>query len=539
MDKITRCVLDKANIGMIVVDKQGMIVLWNKWLENYSGICMQYAVGQALTDIVPVFKESYFQQIFANALQKGQSMFCSGAIHSVFVEHRDRLNKAVVKQNMQIEPIILQNASYLLLQINDITNQYKQIQALKREIAERKRVEDIVRQSEKEMTGLRDQALALSQAKSEFLAIMSHEIRTPMNAIIGIAELLSSTDLNEEQREYVELFRHAGENLMLVLNDILDASKMEAGKLQIYNKEFNLDEVLKGIAAIYSFQSDKKGIAFRFSQHGEMPDRVIGDPIRLQQIIGNLLSNAVKFTEHGYVAFEVVIAACDQDQVTIDFIVQDSGIGIEENKIEHIFEPFTQADSSITRRIGGTGLGLSIVKQLIALFGGDISVESKEGEGSRFVVTLTMPCSYGSTTSDEQQPEQPVDMPPVTKGGTPRILIAEDSVDNVKLMLAYLKNSNLDIDVVHNGWSALESYRRQAYDLVIMDIEMPELNGLEAVRHIREWEQKTSKNPTPIITLTAHALDEFEQRSREAGCDSHLVKPIKRSELLRVIREYL
>lgn len=539
MNKITEYVFDKANIGMIVVDKQGTILLWNKWLENYSGISMEEAVGQALTDIVPVFKESYFQQIFANALEKGQSMFCSGAIHDVFIEYREQRSKSLVKQNMQIEPILLQDTSYLLLQINDITNQHKQIQALKKEIAERKRIESIVRRSEKEMKVLRDQALAASQAKSEFLAVMSHEIRTPMNTIIGIVELLSDANLDEEQREYVELLKTASENLMRILNDILDASKMEAGKLQIYSKEFDLAELIRGIAAIFSFQSKEKGIEFFFTLHGDIPAKVVGDPIRLQQIISNLLSNAVKFTESGHVAFDVVSSPCHDESVKMDFIVRDTGIGIRQNKIEKIFEPFTQVDSSMTRKFGGAGLGLSIAKQLVALLGGEISVESREGLGSCFTVTLTMPCGFALPASEERQPEQPMNMPIVSKTNVPRILIAEDSVDNIKLMLAYLKNINLEIDIVNDGWSAVDYCRRNEYDLVLMDLEMPELNGLQAVRQIREWERENAKANTPIITLTAHGFDEYRQKSKEAGCNSHLVKPIKKSELLREIKEYL
>ncbi len=539
MDKIVKCIVDKTNVGIIVIDDKQKIVIWNKWLENYSGLTVGEVINRPLIDVMPVFRKAYYQQIIDNALLRGQGMFCSGALHPVFIPHRDQTLADYVKQNMQIEPIMIAEGSYLLIQINDITNQYKQIQILKKEITERKRIEQLVRKSEEEMKKLRDEALAASQAKSEFLAIMSHEIRTPMNAILGMADLLAETLLDEEQREYVELLRSSGGGLLHILNDILDVSKIEAGKLGIYKKGFDLEALLKEIVAVFSYQAQIKGIEFIYEQNVIFPSTVFGDAVRLQQVINNLLANAIKFTQEGYVALIVSSLEKVDGYYNLEFSVRDTGIGIPAEKVNDIFEPFTQVDSSTSRKFGGTGLGLAIVKRLVGYFNGEIAVDSHEGKGSTFVLRIQLEAEEVAGQQPAAEAAMPNGSAATSVIGKRRILIAEDSEENIRLILAYLKEESLDIDIVTNGRDALAKSKGFPYDLILMDIEMPEMSGLEAIVQIRDWEKLSSQEHMPIITLTAHALDEYQQRSMEAGSDGMLIKPVKKQELLACIREIL
>jgi signal transduction histidine kinase len=383
MDKLSDLVLNKANIGIIVVDRELKIVYLNKWLQDYAGINTDDIIGQLVTEIMPIFHKSYYQQLVANAFLKGQSMFCSGAIHTNFIRHQNHLVEATARQNMLIEPIQFGEETYLLLQIKDTSSQHKQIQLLKNEIAERKRIEAILRASEEEMKELRDRALAASKAKTEFMAVMSHEIRTPMNAIIGMADLLADTPLDTEQSEYVEILKYSSLNLLQTINDILDVSKIEAGKLENNKFEFNLQLLLDELVSFYTFQAEQKGLQFLYKQ-ANVPAVVEGDSVHIKQAISNLLSNAIKFTEQGYVSLEIRCTEQDERQIKLEFWIKDTGIGVAEDKMNYIFEPFSQADSSTTRKFGGTGLGLAIVKRLIESMGGVVAMENNDGQGAIF-----------------------------------------------------------------------------------------------------------------------------------------------------------
>jgi len=383
MDKLSDLVLNRTNIGIIVVDRELKIVYLNKWLQDYAGINADNIIGQILTDIMPIFHKSYYQQLVANAFFKGQSMFCSGAIHTSFIIPHNHLVEATVRQNMFIEPIQFGQETYLLLQIKDTSSQHKQIQLLKNEIAERKRIEAVLRASEEEMKELRDKALAASKAKTEFLAIMSHEIRTPMNAIIGMADLLVETPLDTEQSEYVEILKYSSLNLLQTINDILDVSKIEAGKLETNKLKFNLQLLLDELVSFYTFQAEQKGLQFLYKQ-ANVPVVVEGDSVHIKQAISNLLSNAIKFTEHGHVSLEILSTELDNQRIKLEFWIKDTGIGVAKDKMQDIFEPFSQADSSTTRKFGGTGLGLAIVKRLVESMGGIITIENNDGHGSIF-----------------------------------------------------------------------------------------------------------------------------------------------------------
>ncbi len=371
---------------------------------------------------------------------------------------------------------------------------------------------------------VRDQMAKLTAAKSEFLARMSHEIRTPMNALLGMAELLSETPLNDEQREYVRVFRRAGDNLLHVINDILDFSKVEAGQIELESVEFNLAEVLAEALDIAGVGAGAKGLKVSSQIRSNVPVRLIGDPGRLRQILLNLLGNATKFTERGEITLMVEM---DSAPATLHFAVSDTGIGIPDERLSTIFDSFSQADASTTRKYGGTGLGLAISKRFVELMGGRIWAESAVGSGS----TLNFTVRFSVATSTKPATSKPATQAISTRAL--RILLADDSQENRFLIRGYLKDSGSMIDEVENGAQAVERFKQRDYDIVLMDAEMPVLDGYSATREIR------ALGSTPILLLTAHAFQEARDKSFAAGCTEHLTKPIKKAVLLEAIDKFV
>jgi hypothetical protein len=370
----------------------------------------------------------------------------------------------------------------------------------------------------------RDQIAKFSQAKSEFLAWMSHEIRTPLNALLGMADLLSETPLNDEQRKYVRVFQSAGDDLLNVVNDILDFSKVEAGQIELERIDFDLTQVIAAALEIAGVRARAKGLAIGSVIPADVPTRWIGDPGRLRQILLNLLGNATKFTERGELTVRVEM---EPATATLHFSVADTGIGIPSDRLSAIFESFTQADAATTRKYGGTGLGLAISKRLVELMGGRIWAESTLGSGTTMHFTARFPMAVDPLPA-------PVESSPVALGSRAlRILLADDSEENRFLIRGYLKHSGCIIDEVVNGARAVEQFQQRVYDVVLMDAEMPVLDGYSATRAIR------ALGSTPIFLLTAHAFAGARDRAFEAGCTEHLTKPIKKTKLLEAIDKYV
>ena len=389
-------------------------------------------------------------------------------------------------------------------------------------------------------------AEAANIAKSAFLANMSHEIRTPMNAIIGMADLLWETSLTKEQREYVRIFRAAGKNLLSLINDILDLSKVEAGHLELKQKEFNFKELLDKTMEFMSVQARAKGLLLLCRVMPGVPDFVVGDQNRLHQILVNLIGNAIKFTEKGEVTLKVEQVPTKGEAGWFKFSVSDTGIGISKEKTSVIFDSFTQADSSNTCEFGGTGLGLTISKKLVEAMGGRIWVESEIGTGSTFYFIVRLEGRDSNSVADRiefftgqsQQQEKLLSLPVNVVGTTQRILLVEDSEDNRMLILAYLKKTRYQIDIAENGEIAVDKFIAGKYDLVLMDMQMPVMDGYTATKKIRESERMQKSTHTPIIALTAYALKEDAQKSYDAGCTAHLTKPIQKAILLDAIGKY-
>jgi PAS domain S-box-containing protein len=537
-----------------------------------------------------------------------------------------------------------------------------------RDITDRKRMEA-------ELIAARVAAEAASRAKSEFLSSMSHEIRTPMNAVLGMAQLLAETELSEDQRHYLDLMVANGNSLLELINSILDLAKIESGRLQVEHSLFDLTELVDKTIATFAVRAHSKGLELIARVAPEVPDRLLGDALRLRQILTNLLGNAIKFTESGEIVLEVERGANFDRAIELKFTVADTGIGIAPDKIDSIFHDFTQADSSTTRKYGGSGLGLAIAHRLVGLMGGRISVNSEPGRGSRFSFTaelghvpgtkdslinrrlslagyrvliaddnrtnrlamremlddlgadideasngniayglilqavkegrpyhvvpldMAMPITDGfelarrlqnyhlplrsllpMLLSDELKPQitrlqqlgiEAYLVKPVTRKDLLRsiqvladevrsaalpepklqadrrhttsmsILVAEDSPDNRLVIAAYLRHESYQIDFAADGRQALEKFIANIYDLVLMDIQMPEMDGLETTRAIRQWESEHGRVPTPIIALTAYALEEDIRRALSAGCNLHISKPIIKRALLDCLHDAL
>ncbi|MBL8771676.1 MAG: response regulator [Phenylobacterium sp.] len=384
--------------------------------------------------------------------------------------------------------------------------------------------EDDLKAAMRELEVARDAANAANVLKTQFLANMSHEIRTPLNGVLAMAEVMSMGDLAPVQRDRLDVIRRSGGLLLAVLNDVLDLSKIEAGKLTLFEEDFDIEAAVDAVRDNFVVMAEAKSLDFQVEVADGAKGWWRGDADRLRQIMGNLLSNAVKFTPSGAVSLQVDVAASGGLRLT----VKDTGVGISPEKLPNLFEKFTQADNSATRRFGGTGLGLAICRELTQMMGGSIEVESQEGHGSTFIVEA--PLARGGPAASQAS-----DSGPGSEDANLRILAAEDNPTNQQVLAAVLGSLGIEVHIVPDGKEAVEAWRTGTYDLILMDIQMPVMDGIAAAAGIRAAERSSGRRRTPIVALTANALSHQVEEYLAVGMDAHVAKPIEIAKLYDAI----
>lgn len=421
------------------------------------------------------------------------------------------------------KPII---ADLFIGKVTIFINLFKQRKFLENEINRRITVED-------ELVKAKDVAVEAARAKQQFLSTMSHEIRTPLNAIINTAGLLRDEEPRQDQLENIEILLFSAQNLLRLINDILDYSKIDSGKFEFETIDFELRKLLNGIHQSFEYEASRKGLELEIKAAENLPSVIRGDSVRLSQILFNLVGNALKFTEKGKVSVNIDLNRQWKGYAELRILVTDTGIGIPEDKQQYIFESFTQASSSTTRKYGGTGLGLAITKKLVELQGGTLKLSSKVGEGSTFEILIKY------QTSDKERIEDNM----ITQSAFRtlkglKVLVVEDNLINQKIVMKFLSKWDADADIADNGVIAVELVKKSHYDVVLMDLHMPEMNGYDATRAIREMEEEYYKK-LPIIALTASAFLEDRDKIYVCGMNGFIIKPFNPTELYWKISPFL
>ncbi|OYU55467.1 MAG: hypothetical protein CFE25_11100 [Chitinophagaceae bacterium BSSC1] len=486
-------------------DQNGVLLSVNPSICETLGYTAEELIGRPLMSFIPERENDNFRAYYLDIVMK------EGKSKGVFrALHKNGKKLFLLYQNYLVEEEGLE--PYVIGFSQDITERIH---------------------AENELLLAKQITENVSKAKEIFLANMSHEIRTPMNGILGVANLLAKTEMGEAQKNYLKLIKESANNLLVIVNDVLDIEKITSGKFEFEQIPFRFADKLNSSIQSFQYKAEEKGIQLNYFSQLEEPLILLGDPYRLIQILNNLLNNAIKFTARGKVTVNIFSSMRDEENIVVEFTVQDTGIGIDGSKLETIFEPFVQASTDTTRKFGGTGLGLSICKNLIEMQGGSISVESKYGEGTVFHFKL--PYKIGATDMLAQEDQAPEDYSLI---GEKRILIAEDVELNQFIARQILESWGMEVAVAANGKIAVEMVQKQHFDLILMDIQMPEMDGIEATEIIRKLDDpKLAK--IPIIALTANALKGDNHLYFQAGMNDYITKPYTEEKLYSVLSKFL
>ena len=499
--------LNQVRNAVIATDLDGRIIYWNHFSEMLYQWKAEEVLGRSIAEtIVPRDKCMCIREVIENIVRFG------------YLE----CELIVQKKDGRLFP-----ALYVFNMLKDAQGRNMGIAGVSIDLTERKKVEE-------DLLMAKERAESATRAKSQFLANMSHEIRTPMNAVIGLTGLLLNTPINPEQRDYIETIRSSGDSLMAVISDILDFSKIEGGMLELESKPFDLQRVMEDSMSMVASAARDKGLDLSYSLEPDVPRMVLGDPARLKQILINLLGNAVKFTEKGEISATVSATGPSRGKngQEIMFAVKDTGIGISKDHMSRLFQSFSQADPSTTRKYGGTGLGLVISKNLTERMGGRIWAESEPGKGSVFYFTIkARPSSVGLSAGQEDMPPREAEEADGQSKADLKILLAEDNAVNQMVALRMLERLGYGADTAESGIEVLEALQNRSYDIVLMDVQMPEMDGLEAARRIRAGQ---GRRPY-IIAMTAHAMKGDREVCLEAGMNDYVSKPVRMEELRAAI----
>lgn len=501
-DSKTRAIVETAVDGIIVINGRGIIQSFNQSAERLFGWKAHEIIGQNIKSLMPEPYTSNHDTYINNYLSTHKAKII-GSGREVEGLRKDG---STLPMRLAVGQVKTKDEPLFVGFISDITD--------------RKNLEISLRKSAEE-------AKNAASVKIAFLANMSHEIRTPLNAIIGFTDILSLTSLTEDQRRHLGTIQRSSKSLLALLNDILDTTKLEKGSFELETIDFSLYEVAKQVTASLSLSAESKGIPLNLDYSKKLPSYLKGDPLRIQQILTNLIGNALKFTEKGHVTLRIY----PNEDNTIHIEVKDTGIGMTANQQKHIFDSFVQADASISRRFGGTGLGTTISKQLVELMHGSIYVESVYGHGSTFHVVL--PLESGQPPAEATDNFTKVHLPPLN------ILVADDVPQNVELIRLILERNDHKVTTANNGKAAYEAYCNEDFDLVLMDVHMPDKDGLQTSREIRAYEKERSLTPTPIIALTASVMEADRQAAKNAGMNGFAIKPVAPRKLYREMARVL
>ncbi len=506
-----RTIFNAIGDGLITIDSSGTITLCNPAALTIFGYTEQELLGAHISTIIPRFARAFGATAKAPPLS---------SITTEQQEHGRRKNGERFPIYLNLREMTLSGERHYGAIVHDISQQKRAEEELK--IAHR-------------------QAQAASEAKSAFLATMSHEIRTPMNGVIGVVQLLEGTPLNEEQREYVEIIDKSGTALLALINDILDLSKIESNKMEFQPEAFDLRQTAEDIIQLLSNRAKEKGLALTLRYGEDCPRRLVADAERIRQVLLNLVSNAIKFTEQGHVTLQIGALNQNERQATIEIVVEDSGIGIAPEMQNQLFDPFTQADNSTTRRFGGTGLGLTICKRFVELMGGQIDLSSEPGKGSSFQVVIPLPLAPQAVAEEMAQntPLFPVDTEQRHTGFSGKVLVVDDIRENRILIQTMLEKLGLTVECATNGVEAIERWQNSDYDLILMDCQMPVMDGYQATATIVQQAQAQKRPAVHIIGFTAAAMPHDQSRCNAVGMVDTLIKPIKKQALAAILQRWL